>query len=162
MGTTASVLLLSAHGFTIAQVGDSRVYLVRGGSLHQLTRDHSFVQEQIDAGLLTPAQARVHPYSNVITRCVGSQPEVEPDVYTGDVQPGDVFLIASDGLTGMVDDRRIHALLASRADPVRKVNALISEANASGGADNITAIVVQVLQVLPEEQYAAGNPGERP
>jgi protein phosphatase len=144
MGTTASVLLVSGNKFLIGQVGDSRVYLLRDGALRQLTKDHSYVQEQVDAGLLTPEQARYHPYSNVITRCVGASDNVEPDTYTGEIRPGDVFLVASDGLTGMVDDRRLQQLLLSRASAGRVVDALIAEANYRGGLDNITAIVVQV------------------
>jgi serine/threonine protein phosphatase PrpC len=144
MGTTASVLLISSTRYLIGQVGDSRVYLLRDGALQQLTKDHSYVQEQVDAGFLTPEQARYHPYSNVITRCVGASPEVEPDIYSGEAKLGDLFLVASDGLTGMVDDRRLQMLLMSRAEPTRKVHALISEANGRGGLDNITAIVVEV------------------
>lgn len=145
MGTTVSVLLISGARYVIGQVGDSRVYLMRDGTLSQLTKDHSYVQEQVDAGFLTPEQARYHPYSNVITRCVGASPDVEPDVYRGVVRAGDIFLVASDGLTGMVDDRRLGQLLGSPAEPERKVQALISEANGRGGLDNITAIIVQVL-----------------
>jgi len=152
MGTTASVLVLDDQSYLIGQVGDSRVYLVRDGALIQLTKDHSYVQEQVDAGFLTPEQAKYHPYSNVITRCVGASHDVEPDVFRGDAKVGDVFLVASDGLTGMVDDRRIQTLLMSRAEPERKVNSLISEANGRGGLDNITAIVVHV--VGPEEPAA--------
>src|SRR5436305_5259960 len=96
MGTTASVLLLANNRYLIGQVGDSRVYLLRDGALKQLTKDHSYVQEQVDAGFLTPEQARYHPYSNVITRCVGASPDVQPDVYQGDIRTGDVFLVASD------------------------------------------------------------------
>jgi PPM family protein phosphatase len=153
MGTTASVLVLDEKSYLIGQVGDSRVYLLRDGALLQLTKDHSYVQEQVDAGFLTPEQAKYHPYSNVITRCVGASQDVEPDVYRGESRVGDVFLVASDGLTGMVDDRRIHMLLMSRAEPERKVHSLISEANGRGGLDNITAIVVHVLG--PEEPAAA-------
>jgi len=145
MGTTASVLLVANNRYLIGQVGDSRVYLLRDGALKQITKDHSYVQEQVDAGFLTPEQARYHPYSNVITRCVGASPDVQPDVYQGDVKVGDVFLVASDGLTGMVDDRRLQVLLMSRAEPERKVHSLISEANGRGGLDNITAIVIQVM-----------------
>jgi serine/threonine protein phosphatase PrpC len=144
MGTTASVLIVSATRYLIGQVGDSRVYLLRDGALQQLTKDHSYVQEQVDAGYLTPEQARYHPYSNVITRCVGASPDVEPDVYQGDARVGDLFLVASDGLTGMVDDRRLQMLLMSRTEPERKVHLLISEANGRGGLDNITAIIVQI------------------
>ncbi len=147
MGTTASVLVLSDNQFLIGQIGDSRIYLLRDGALSQLTKDHSYVQEQVDAGLLTPEQARYHPYSNVITRCVGASETVEADIYAGEMRPGDVFLVASDGLTGMVDDRRLQAMLLARSGPGRIVDALIAEANGRGGLDNITAIVVQVATV---------------
>jgi serine/threonine protein phosphatase PrpC len=157
MGTTASVLVLTESRYVIGQVGDSRVYLLRDGGLKQLTKDHSYVQEQVDLGNLTPEQARYHPYSNVITRCVGASPEVEPDLYTGDARRGDVFLIASDGLTGMVDDRRLAQLLMSRAEPDRKVQALISEANGRGGLDNITAIVVHVEDVDEQPERITGE-----
>jgi serine/threonine protein phosphatase PrpC len=147
MGTTASVLVLSDNQFLIGQIGDSRVYLLRDGALTQLTKDHSYVQEQVDAGLLTPEQARYHPYSNVITRCVGASESVEADIYDGEMKPGDVFLLASDGLTGMVDDRRLQQMLLARSGPGRIVDALIAEANGRGGLDNITAIVIQVVSV---------------
>ena len=147
MGTTASVLVLSDNQFLIGQIGDSRIYLLRDGALTQLTKDHSYVQEQVDAGLLTPEQARYHPYSNVITRCVGASESVEADLYTGEMKPGDVFLLASDGLTGMVDDRRLQQMLLARSGPGRIVDALIAEANGRGGLDNITAIVIQIIGV---------------
>jgi protein phosphatase len=147
MGTTISIIMLAGARYLIGQVGDSRVYLLRDGALRQLTKDHSYVQEQVDAGLLTPEQARYHPYSNVITRCVGAGEEVEPDTFSGEVRKGDVFLVASDGLTGMVDDRRLQQLLLSRASAGRVVDALIAEANYRGGLDNITAIVIQVTAV---------------
>ena len=149
MGTTASVLLLVDGRYLIGQIGDSRVYLLRDGTLRQLTKDHSYVQEQVDAGFLTPEQAKYHPYSNVITRCVGASEGVEPDVYEGEVRSGDLFLVASDGLTGMVDDRRMQQLLIARTVPSRMVDALIAEANGRGGLDNITAIVVQVVSLEP-------------
>jgi protein phosphatase len=105
------------------------------------------VQEQVDAGVLTPEQARHHPYSNVITRCVGSTDAVEVDVFTGPVQVGDLFLVASDGLTGMLEDGQIARLLAANAGPGRKVDALIDAANGHGGLDNITAIVIEVVAI---------------
>jgi protein phosphatase len=145
MGTTVSILMIGHGRYLVGQVGDSRVYLLRGGVLRQVTKDHSYVQEQVDAGALTPEQARYHPYSNVITRCVGAGGDVEPDTYVGEVKSGDVFLVASDGLTGMVDDRRLQQLLMARAAPTRIVDALVAEANGRGGLDNITAIVVSVL-----------------
>ena len=147
MGTTASVLMLSGTQYLIGQVGDSRIYLLRDGALRQVTKDHSYVQEQVDAGLLTPEQARYHPYSNVITRCVGANESVDVDIYRGETLPGDVFLVASDGLTGMVDDRRLQQILLARSSPGRIVDALISEANGRGGLDNITAIVIQIEAV---------------
>jgi protein phosphatase len=145
MGSTVSALLLSETRYVVGHVGDSRIYIVRDGVMHQLTKDHSLVQEQVDAGLLTPEQARRHPQSNVITRCIGMADEIEPDVFDGEARVGDAFLLASDGLTGMIDDRRIQQLLVSRAKPERIVDALIQEANMNGGNDNITAVVVRVL-----------------
>jgi PPM family protein phosphatase len=152
MGTTVSALMVAGARYLIGQVGDSRVYLLRDGSLSQLTKDHSYVQEQVDAGFLTPEQARYHPYSNVITRCVGAGQDVEPDIYRGEARAGDLFLVASDGLTGMVDDRRLGQLLGSRAEPERKVQSLIAEANGRGGLDNITAIIVQVQETGPDSK----------
>ncbi|MDQ8155130.1 MAG: Stp1/IreP family PP2C-type Ser/Thr phosphatase [Gemmatimonadota bacterium] len=152
MGTTASVLVLSDDRYLIGQIGDSRIYMLRDGALIQITKDHSYVQEQVDAGLLTPEQARYHPYSNVITRCVGAGEAVEPDLYAGEARPGDVFLVASDGLTGMVDDRRLQQILLARSGPGRIVDSLIAEANGRGGLDNITAIVVQVVGTDPADR----------
>jgi protein phosphatase len=94
MGTTATVLVLMPRRYLIGQVGDSRAYLLRKGEFQQLTKDHSYVQEQVDAGLLTPEQARVHPYSNVITRCVGASMDVVPDIYFGSLEAGDVIRTA--------------------------------------------------------------------
>jgi len=144
MGSTASVLILADERFIIGHVGDSRIYILRDGELRQLTHDHSVVQEQVDAGLITPEEARRHRQSNVITRCIGISPHLEPDIIDGDVRLGDVFLLASDGLTGMVEDRRLQQLLSSRVPPARMVDALIAEANARGGIDNITAVVVRI------------------
>ena len=114
MGTTASCIMIGQGRWIIGHIGDSRVYLLRDGTLRQLTKDHSYVQEQVDAGFLTPEQARYHPYSNVITRCVGANAAVEADVLHGEIQNGDLYLVASDGLTGMVDDRRLQQLLLAR------------------------------------------------
>lgn len=147
MGTTASCLLMGQGRFVIGHIGDSRVYLLRDGVFRQVTKDHSYVQEQVDAGFLTPEQARYHPYSNVITRCVGANSAVEADIYTGELQVGDLYLVASDGLTGMVEDPQLKKILESRQTPGRMVDAMITEANRRGGLDNITAIVVQVVKV---------------
>ena len=161
MGTTASALILAGRRYLIGQVGDSRIYLLREGVLKQVTKDHSYVQEQVDAGFLTPEQARYHPYSNVITRCVGASDDVDPDTFAGETREGDVFLIASDGLTGMVDDRRLQQLLLARAEPQRIVDSLIAEANGRGGLDNITAIVVAV-HALDADPQAVSRTVESP
>lgn len=147
MGTTATVLVLLPGKYLIGQVGDSRAYILRDGRLHQLTKDHSYVQEQVDAGLLTPDQARVHPYSNVITRCVGAGVDVTPDIYFGTLDAGDVLLLASDGLTGMLEDEHLARILTSGGDPQSWVDRMINEANRRGGLDNITAIVVRIDSV---------------
>jgi serine/threonine protein phosphatase PrpC len=144
MGTTATTLAFLGRRYLIGQVGDSRAYLLRNDELYQLTKDHSYVQEQVDAGYLSPEEARTHPYSNVITRCVGANDDVAPDTYMGALRPGDVFLLASDGLTGMIDDPQLHQILLSSTDPQHLVDALVAEANRLGGLDNITAIVVRV------------------
>jgi PPM family protein phosphatase len=147
MGTTVTALVLYGARFLVGQVGDSRAYLLRDGALTQITKDHSYVQEQVDAGYLTPEQARTHPYSNVITRCVGANNDVVPDVYAGAVKPRDLFLLASDGLTGMLEDPELAKVLVSDRTPQEKVDDLINEANRHGGLDNITAIVVRVDSV---------------
>jgi protein phosphatase len=149
MGTTTTVLVLSGNGYLIGQVGDSRAYLLRGGRFEQLTKDHSYVQEQVDAGLLTAEQARTHPYSNVITRCVGANEEVVPDVYFGTLRTGDVLLVASDGLTGMLEDEHLGEILGGTGAPEVWVSRMIAEANRRGGLDNITAIVIRVDDATP-------------
>lgn len=160
MGTTATVLVLFGGRFLIGQVGDSRGYLLRDGTLTQLTKDHSYVQEQVDAGYLTPEQARTHPYSNVITRCVGANSEVLPDIYVGAARAGDVFLLASDGLTGMLEDYELGEVLSSGHPPQELVDRLIAEANRHGGLDNITAVVVRVDSVDAEAGTSeVTNPG---
>ncbi|HJS46522.1 MAG TPA: Stp1/IreP family PP2C-type Ser/Thr phosphatase [Gemmatimonadales bacterium] len=147
MGTTATVLVLMRGRYLIGQVGDSRAYILRDAEFFQVTKDHSYVQEQVDAGLLTPDQARVHPYSNVITRCVGAGSEVLPDIYFGSLRPGDILLLASDGLTGMLEDDQLLRILQSDGGPEAWVDRMVAEANYRGGLDNITAIVVRIESV---------------
>ena len=147
MGTTVTALVLHSARFLVGQVGDSRAYLLRDGALTQITKDHSYVQEQVDAGYLTPEQARSHPYSNVITRCVGANSDVVPDVYAGAVRLGDLFLLASDGLTGMLEDPELTKVLVADRTPQEKVDELIIEANRHGGLDNITAVLVRIDSV---------------
>lgn len=147
MGTTTTVLALLPGRYLVGQVGDSRAYLLRNGTFLQVTKDHSYVQEQVDAGLLTPEQARVHPYSNVITRCVGAGSEVVPDLYFGSLNAGDVLLLASDGLTGMLEDEQLMRILQAEDGPQSWVDRMIAEANRRGGLDNITAIIVKIEEV---------------
>jgi protein phosphatase len=157
MGTTVTALVLYDTRFLIGQVGDSRCYLLREGRLTQVTKDHSYVQEQVDAGYLTPEQARAHPYSNVITRCVGANSDVMPDVYVGAVRPKDVFLLASDGLTGMLEDHQLAEVLHADRMPQDQVDDLVSEANRHGGLDNVTAIIVRIDSVeQPEADTTTG------
>ena len=113
------MLDLLPRRYLIGQVGDSRAYLLRGGVLSQLTKDHSYVQEQVDAGRLTPDEARVHPYANVITRCVGSSSDVVPDLFVGTLEADDLVLLASDGLTGMLDDENVREIMMSGMQPGR-------------------------------------------
>jgi serine/threonine protein phosphatase PrpC len=149
------VLVLMPQRYLIGQVGDSRAYLLRNGDFQQLTKDHSYVQEQVDAGLLTPDQARVHPYSNVITRCVGASMDVVPDIYFGTLDAGDVILLASDGLTGMLEDEQLIRILTGDGGPQHWVDRMITEANRRGGLDNITAVVIRIDSV-------GSNTGEQP
>src|SRR5437899_7118380 len=164
MGTTVTALGLYETHFLIGQVGDSRAYLLREGKLIQLTKDHPYVQEQVDAGYLTPEQARSHPYSNVITRCVGANSDVIPDIYLGTVKPQDLFLLASDGLTGMLEDSQLAELLAGNRMPQQQVDDLITEANRHGGLDNITAIIIRVDSVDAPlaDTTQTTQPGSRP
>jgi len=166
MGTTVTSLVLYEGRFLIGQVGDSRAYLLREGKLTQITKDHSYVQEQVDAGYLTPDQARTHPYSNVITRCVGANSDVQPDIYVGSVRANDLFLLASDGLTGMLEDPQLHEVMKQgELLPQEQVDQLINEANRHGGLDNITAIEVRIDSVeFPDDDVttqATPAPGRR-
>lgn len=149
MGTTVTVMVLFARKYLIGQVGDSRAYLLREGVLTQITKDHSYVQEQVDAGLLTAEQARTHPYSNVITRCVGANEEVVPDIYYGALRTGDIILLASDGLTGMLEDEQLHEVLKTEGGPDTWVDRMIADANRRGGLDNITVVLVRIDEVDP-------------
>ena len=147
MGTTVTVMHLLPRRYLIGQVGDSRAYLLRGGVLSQLTKDHSYVQEQVDAGRLSPEEARVHPYANVITRCVGSSSDVVPDLFFGTLEAGDLLLLASDGLTGMLEDEDVQKIMASDLPLEDMVDALIAGANHRGGLDNVTCILVRIEEV---------------
>ena len=142
MGTTAVAAVARGPELVLANVGDSRAYLLRNGSLRQVTRDHSFVEEQIRAGLLTREEARAHPRRNVVTRALGPKPEVDVDTYGGKLSPGDVLLLCSDGLSEYVPDHEIEGILR-QSTPQEAVDMLIALAKERGGSDNISALVVQ-------------------
>jgi PPM family protein phosphatase len=147
MGTTLTAVspLAAAPQCVIAHVGDSRAYRLRRGRLQQLTRDHTWVQQQVDAGMLTPVQARSHPMSSVLHRVLGTPAEGPADTLVADAEAGDLFLICSDGLTNMIDDANLAALLArypAATDLERLGHELIEAANLRGGHDNITAVLL--------------------
>ena len=145
MATTASALLSGPEGACVAHVGDSRVYVLRNGSLQQLTADHSWVEEQVRAGTLTPTAARQHPWRNVVTRALAGGEDPEVDVTPIRPQPAERYLLCSDGLFAVVTDDQIAEILSDRSTPLDQVpQRLIDKANAAGGPDNITALVLEV------------------
>lgn len=140
MGTTMTALWQTERSVLIAHVGDSRVYLLRGGRLRQVTDDHSVVAELLRCGLITPQEARRHPYRNVITRSLGSAPTAEVDLLERDREPGDLWLLCTDGLSNMLTDREMEALLVSLS-PQKAADTLMQKALEAGGTDNITLIL---------------------
>jgi protein phosphatase len=160
MGTTATAMVINGPKYLIGQVGDSRAYVWREHKLFQITKDHSYVQEQVDAGYLTPDQARTHPYSNVITRCVGANSHVAPDIYVGSLRSDDIYLLASDGLTGMLEDQELLSVMNSGRSPAELVDSLIAEANRRGGLDNVTVIIVRIDSVENGGGGASDSDGE--
>jgi len=144
MGTTLTAALLGDGEVAIAHVGDSRAYLLRGGELARLTRDHSLVDELVQRGKLTERQALEHPQRSIITRALGIEPEVEVDTWTYPVQAGDVLLLCSDGLTSMVAEPLIARVLASEPTLSGAADRLIAEANEAGGRDNITVVMARI------------------
>ena len=144
MGTTITAAVLQKDRLVIAQVGDSRAYLLHQGRLQQLTRDHSLMADMIEAGRLTPEEARTHPNRSVITRALGSDPRMVPDLYEITVETGDRLLLCTDGLSSMVEDSAIESTLARTRDPQRCASMLVNEAIAAGGYDNVTVVVVDV------------------
>lgn len=145
MGTTVTAAMLEGERLVIAQVGDSRAYLLHHGRLQQLTRDHSLMADMIEAGQLTPEEARFHPNRSVITRALGSDPLMRPDIFEINVEAGDRLLICSDGLSGMLRDPEIETTLRRVHDPQRCASQLVNEAIAAGGHDNVTVIVADVV-----------------
>src|SRR6185295_19067093 len=132
--------------FSVALVGDSRAYLIRDGALSRITNDHSWVFEQVQAGMLTEAEAEKHPLRNVITRALGGALQVTPDASEIEARAGDVFLLCSDGLTGMVPETEIlRVVTSSNGDLEKACQLLIDAANERGGLDNVTAILVKAV-----------------
>jgi protein phosphatase len=145
MGTTMTVALVEGEIAHIGHVGDSRAYLVRDHKLEQLTEDHSLVGELIRSGRLSPEEAEAHPHRSVITRVLGTDPQVDVDAFSIETRPGDLFMLCSDGLTSMVDDARILAVIEeNRGDVDATARALVADANASGGEDNITVVLFTI------------------
>jgi protein phosphatase len=143
MGTTGVAALLYQDALHIANVGDSRAYLIRDGEIRQLSRDHSFVSDQVAAGLITPEQARSSPHRNVITRALGYQAEVSVDLFRWPLQVGDIILLCSDGLHGLVTDEEIAEIAVSHTTD-DAIERLIALANERGGSDNITVVLARV------------------
>ena len=153
MGCTAELIAFSDKDFVIGHMGDSRTYCLRDGQLKQLTMDHSLVQNQINQGLITMAEARNHPLRNVILRAVGIKKKLALDLVRGIMFPGDLFLLCSDGLSDMIDDNLIRDILLSTSTLLQKVEKLIESANAAGGYDNITVVLFEVPP-LPQANHS--------
>ena len=148
MGTTLTAAVpISASDLVIAHVGDSRAYLLHAGELRRITEDHSLVEDLVREGRITEEQAAVHPQRNIITRVVGVEPEVDVDLYTLEVATDDRVLICSDGLTTMVDEPGIEAVLSDPVEPQTVAERLVDAALAAGGTDNVTAVVIDVREL---------------
>jgi protein phosphatase len=144
MGTTFTAALVTGKHIAIGHVGDSRLYRLRDGELERLTHDHSLVEEFVRQGKLTPAEAEVHPQRSIITRALGPEPEVEVDTYTHSGRDGDVYLINSDGLTGMINEEQVAEILRDRESLEGAAEKLIAAANENGGKDNITVVLFRL------------------
>ena len=145
MGCTASAVLIEGNKMAVAHVGDSRVYLLRHGTLVRVTHDHSYVEELVDSGQITADEARVHPSRSVITRALGSDPDMYADHFSLEVNDGDRIIVCSDGLSSMITDASIEALAVSSVTPQQAADNLVSAALTAGGGDNVTVIVIDVL-----------------
>lgn len=146
MGTTIVACMADEEKVSVAHVGDSRAYLVRKGEISRITNDHSWVFEQVQAGMLTEAEAEKHPLRNVITRALGGALQVTPDASEIDARPGDVYLLCSDGLTGMVPETEILRMVTENDQDLQKAcQQLIDAANERGGLDNVTAVLVRTV-----------------
>ncbi|MGV3522648.1 MAG: Stp1/IreP family PP2C-type Ser/Thr phosphatase [Candidatus Sericytochromatia bacterium] len=142
MGTTAIVSVAHRGSLYVGHIGDSRTYLIRGQHLSQITEDHSVVQQLVKAGAISEEEAQVHPYKNVITRCLGMQANVEPDTLELVLQAGDRVLMCSDGLSNMVSNQMMEQLVNEHAEPQQACDKLVALANQNGGTDNITVVLL--------------------
>lgn len=150
MGTTLVVGLFYDNYLSIAHIGDSRLYRLRQDEFKQITRDHSLLQEQIDSGMITEEMAMLSQNKNLVTRALGIDPEVEPEIHTYVVEAGDVYLLCSDGLSDMVEDDEIHLTLSSLQANVQLASQqLVQMANDNGGRDNVSVILIRVLRNFP-------------
>ena len=150
MGTTLVMAMLYDNMMTVAHIGDSRLYRLRGEEFQQITRDHSLLQEQIDGGMITPEQARHSQNKNLVTRALGIDPTVEAEIHDYEVRPGDLYLLCSDGLNDMIEDDEIAMTLSAlSANLALCATQLVQMANDNGGRDNVSVILVRVVQAFP-------------
>ncbi|WP_346697307.1 Stp1/IreP family PP2C-type Ser/Thr phosphatase [Thermophilibacter mediterraneus] len=145
MGCTASAVLIEKNKMAVAHVGDSRVYVLHRGTLVRITHDHSYVEELVDSGQITADEARTHPSRSIITRALGSDPDMYADHFSLEVNDGDRVILCSDGLSSMISDSEIESLAVSSATPQQAADNLVAAALTAGGSDNVTVIVVDVL-----------------
>ena len=147
MGTTLVVTLFFDNFMTVAHIGDSRLYRLRGETMEQVTRDHSLLQEQLDSGLITPEEAKLSQNKNLVTRALGIDPSVEPELHVYETQVDDTYLLCSDGLSDMVEDEEIRlTLITLKSNPNLTVQQLVQSANDNGGRDNISAMLIRVAE----------------
>jgi len=142
MGTTIVVCLIVNNCYYTVSAGDSRMYM-QSSEFTQITRDHSYVTELVEMGLITPQEAKTHPNKNIITRALGTEKTVEYDFYTGEFNAGDIIMLCSDGLTNMVSDEEISKILRKNDTPENKVGILLDNANNHGGTDNISVVLIE-------------------
>jgi protein phosphatase len=158
MGTSLVVCLFYDNKALVAHLGDSRLYRMREGELSQVTRDHSLLQEQIDSGLITAEQAKHAQHKNLVTKALGIDPSVEPELHEYDTRPGDIYLLCSDGLCDMVEDDDISMTLeALGANLKLAAQQLVQMANDNGGKDNVSVILVRVLREYPAARGVMGK-----
>lgn len=159
MGTTmTAVIAVGGRQLLIGHVGDSRAYLLHEGTLRRATDDHSLVEELVRDGRLTPEQAEAHPQRAIVTRALGVDDDVDVDLYTLEVEVGDRVVLCSDGLTTMVRERDIERLARTETEPQRLAEALVDAANAAGGEDNVTIVVIDVLEIDPATVFDPSPP----